>query len=142
VSGVIGGPVVPDFTIGLEQGFYHRIPTNVRKAAKVVVTISKAAYVRLDKVEAVIVRRGVDVTNGPFARRMRLLRRSPADGQRLSVTLPAVDDNGKALPPGQYMWGINVSYREVYTDTCGKTPAENPQPMETGQEMPFLLVTA
>ncbi|MDB5876464.1 MAG: hypothetical protein JWQ07_5906 [Ramlibacter sp.] len=139
---VAAGGMRPAFDISLDGGSYHRIPTSVSEPARVSVTISEAKHVRLDEVYAVIVREGIDITNGPFARRITLLRGAPATGQRLDVTLPATDETGTPLPPGQYMWGVQADFREVFTDTCGTQPASSPTAQGLGKEMPYLVVPA
>lgn len=141
VSGPVpAGPGSLPFTFKLVGGSYHRIPTSVASPAHVQVQLTAAKFVRLDKVEAVVVRRGVDITNGPFARHISMARDIPADGRTFDVTIPATDESGTALPPGQYEWGVKATYRETAKDTCGREAVSDPEVHGTGLEMPFLIV--
>jgi hypothetical protein len=134
-----GGPGLPFLRITLDHYTGHRIPTSVAQPAKVnVVFTAAAANVRILRGEAVIVRRGVDIGHGPFTHHIPMLRDAPAQGQHVPVTLPATDSDGRALPPGQYLWGVVADF--VLTGPCPSDRALGQQ--RGGAEMPFLVVRA
>ena len=123
----------------LDHYTYHRIPTSSAQPAKAtVVFTAAAANVRIISAEAVIVRSGVDIGNGPFTHHIPMLRDAPTQGQHVPVTLPATDSDGRALPPGQYLWGVVADF--VLTGPCPSDRALGQQ--RTGAEMPFLVVRA
>lgn len=130
------GPAPQPLKIRLDHPTYHRIPTSVTRPAKVVVVFEGTSNVRILRAEAVIVRRGVDIGNGPFTHHIPMLRNRTADGQRVPVTLPATDSTGRPLPAGQYLWGVLADF--VLTGPCPQDRALGQQ--RAGAEMPFLVV--